>query len=1569
MSAEPQEEEDTQIKEEEAQNNEEEDVLGSSSTDDEESEEEETDDDGDEEDEEENGDEVENDEDEGSEEEDDDEEEEEDSEEDEEVEEDEEPNDDAFESSSGDENCDRCPICLNRLRNQDFGTPESCDHCFCLECIQEWSKVTNTCPVDRQVFNIILARHAGEEKIFKQIPVENNKQGNEEEEDDPTFCEVCGQSDREDRLLLCDGCDLGYHCDCLDPPLSRVPVQEWFCPDCQDRRNAALVEEPHYLGRQIARTRISERVRRIIADARAERAERRRRIAERIDADESFMDEEPTPGTSAATRSTTTPAKRKTTRKRKTTKRKTTRKRKTTKRKTKRKSTGKKRRKRKTKGKRKRRTSKKTKKTLSPGLARTARAVTSVKGRIADKLGLSKPPVGRSIPLQKVPAGTKQEGAGRVSTEYGASAFSILGSKDDLYLFADQEGEERQIVHKPAIPVETLLSRSAKSSHLPLNFSTPKKKVVKELPVLASVSTSASTGTFDILGSIMQKQDLLHKGSQHVTINRDGSLSANSSSQWSPKKVISTPTTSSSSPQKESPSKSRTSQMSISSSPGTETGPTVSPYAQISPSCSQRSPSITESCGDATVSAFHQPSNSDDELVEATADSRLLIKQELDDNEQVLPEKSCLPVEASHKDDDVWNHANVAVKQEIIDTDSALNNGSQNYVKEDAVKIKEEKTYTADKTLALKSPQSLTTLKLSGEKFESKHIESFQDNGTGVMNCGEVKSELDSNSSEDGRIASQNDELIQHTDREEGEATDSDDEGGDNEINKSDDDQEEGEIVDDEEEKKPVKTVEPAATLNEYSKKRAASPNELTDNDMNKKKKLDVDEGSKSEESNAKTQEEEEEEDDEDDDGPTLGGPFALASFLTSLKTNEFDRKKELAQKQEEERKRKEEEEEAKKRESEDKSKQMISILDFIGNESAKKFGIPTSTVKENKGWENRGSGFHRGGYNSFDGGEGFNNRPNTGWKQDNNWPNRRWSMNGDDAQMDGAPPPNRYMDRKRPGSNDGWRKSRSGSQDMSEMHEGRSSKFHYQNGMEKDRRRKEHSRSHRSRSRSPKRKSKRRKSRDHDEDERKSRHERKRKKSKWIKEEEEEEEEKDSSEEDEEEEESEGKPEDQVEEKTWSATTANGYQAAAEAPPPPPGHYPPAGHAPPSYYPPPPPAYPPTRPGMAPANSYGHSAHPPPPSHSHGDAPRPAVPHPVQHPYHPSMYPQSQPVYPQPPAGAPRPPHPAYPSTYYQHPRPMEAAPRAAAAPGAPLRPPQPQVPHQQVPRPTTAHPPHPHVAYPARHPAPVPAAHIPAGSVPHPGYQGHPQVHPYAATSTHPAYQQRPTGAHPRPPVYTGVPATAAYPPRPPAIPQHSQPTSSVPQRYAYTTPAKPEAMTHSAPSASLSAASRAETAGHTRPDPSHGRSEQLSHSRSDTSNAYRSDSSLHMKSDSSHLKGDKIRKVESPQLRKPASYRISPPSAPFKGITTYDKVDSSILLSEVKKGFRQLVEDAVRCALKPAWSSRKITKDEYKDIFKRAVEKVCGSKETVVHQEKIQSLVSAYVIKARKARTTSS
>lgn len=45
-------------------------------------------------------------------------------------------------SISSDEDGENCPICLNTFRDQAVGTPESCSHYFCLDCIVEWSKVS-----------------------------------------------------------------------------------------------------------------------------------------------------------------------------------------------------------------------------------------------------------------------------------------------------------------------------------------------------------------------------------------------------------------------------------------------------------------------------------------------------------------------------------------------------------------------------------------------------------------------------------------------------------------------------------------------------------------------------------------------------------------------------------------------------------------------------------------------------------------------------------------------------------------------------------------------------------------------------------------------------------------------------------------------------------------------------------------------------------------------------------------------------------------------------------------------------------------------------------------------------------------------------------------------------------------------------------------------------------------------------------------------------------------------------------------------------------------------------------
>ncbi|XP_053986194.1 uncharacterized protein LOC128880293 [Hylaeus volcanicus] len=171
-------------------------------------------------------------------------------------------------TDTSDDQVEKCPICLLPFRKQQLGTPSSCEHCFCLECLMEWSKNINTCPVDRQTFTAIHVRDALGGQITRHVPVDVTPRVEDEPLEDPTFCEVCHLSDREDRMLLCDGCDCGYHLECLIPPMNEVPMEEWFCPECsQNSQNDAevveidldeipdLMEEARRLGVSYGRTR------------------------------------------------------------------------------------------------------------------------------------------------------------------------------------------------------------------------------------------------------------------------------------------------------------------------------------------------------------------------------------------------------------------------------------------------------------------------------------------------------------------------------------------------------------------------------------------------------------------------------------------------------------------------------------------------------------------------------------------------------------------------------------------------------------------------------------------------------------------------------------------------------------------------------------------------------------------------------------------------------------------------------------------------------------------------------------------------------------------------------------------------------------------------------------------------------------------------------------------------------------------------------------------------------------------------------------------------------------------
>lgn len=150
---------------------------------------------------------------------------------------------DSSESDSSTDLSEKCPICLYSFRDQEVGTPNNCEHSFCAPCIDEWSKNVQTCPIDRKLFTSIRIRSRYENGSFLRETAVEAKKSEAESEFDYTNCEVCNSADREETMLLCDGCDKGYHMDCLVPPLTEIPEGSWYCDNCFSSESEASEED------------------------------------------------------------------------------------------------------------------------------------------------------------------------------------------------------------------------------------------------------------------------------------------------------------------------------------------------------------------------------------------------------------------------------------------------------------------------------------------------------------------------------------------------------------------------------------------------------------------------------------------------------------------------------------------------------------------------------------------------------------------------------------------------------------------------------------------------------------------------------------------------------------------------------------------------------------------------------------------------------------------------------------------------------------------------------------------------------------------------------------------------------------------------------------------------------------------------------------------------------------------------------------------------------------------------------------------------------------------------------
>ncbi|CAG9766317.1 unnamed protein product [Ceutorhynchus assimilis] len=48
-------------------------------------------------------------------------------------------------------------------------------------------------------------------------------------------CQFCHSGDNEDKLLLCDSCDRGYHTYCFKPKMDNIPEGDWYCHECMNK--------------------------------------------------------------------------------------------------------------------------------------------------------------------------------------------------------------------------------------------------------------------------------------------------------------------------------------------------------------------------------------------------------------------------------------------------------------------------------------------------------------------------------------------------------------------------------------------------------------------------------------------------------------------------------------------------------------------------------------------------------------------------------------------------------------------------------------------------------------------------------------------------------------------------------------------------------------------------------------------------------------------------------------------------------------------------------------------------------------------------------------------------------------------------------------------------------------------------------------------------------------------------------------------------------------------------------------------------------------------------------------
>ncbi|KXG29684.1 methyl-CpG-binding domain-containing protein 9 isoform X2 [Sorghum bicolor] len=101
-------------------------------------------------------------------------------------------------------------------------------------------------------FDKYLSNENGNSEIHQELQdaltTANNKLPKAPWEDG--VCKVCGIDRDDESVLLCDTCDSEYHTYCLNPPLARIPLGNWYCPSCTAQTHVSVQEQKKCLGEE-----------------------------------------------------------------------------------------------------------------------------------------------------------------------------------------------------------------------------------------------------------------------------------------------------------------------------------------------------------------------------------------------------------------------------------------------------------------------------------------------------------------------------------------------------------------------------------------------------------------------------------------------------------------------------------------------------------------------------------------------------------------------------------------------------------------------------------------------------------------------------------------------------------------------------------------------------------------------------------------------------------------------------------------------------------------------------------------------------------------------------------------------------------------------------------------------------------------------------------------------------------------------------------------------------------------------------------------------------------------------